>query len=62
MDFAEIIKKVTAGDIPSWGMGGGGIVLLLVVMRMAKGFAKIFCLLLALALLAGAAWWYLHQH
>jgi hypothetical protein len=44
-NLREIIDKVTSGDIPTGAMGGAGIVMLL----------------LALAALAGAAWWHFHN-
>jgi hypothetical protein len=57
----EIIDKVTSGDIPTGAMGGAGIVLLLLAFKAAKGFLKMILVVLALAALAGAVWWHLHN-
>jgi len=57
----DLIEKITSGGIPKWAMGGAGIVLLLIAMKTAKGFFKFVFVMLALALLAGAAWWHFHK-
>lgn len=57
----DIIDKVTSGNIPAWAIGGAGIVLLLIVLKTAKGFMKVVFVVLALALLAGAVWWHIHK-
>lgn len=62
MNLDEIIKQVTSGEIPTGALGGGGIVVLLIALKAAKGFLKIIFLLAALALLAGAVWWHFHKH
>ena len=62
MNLDEVIKKLTAGEIPTGAMGGGGIVVLLVAFKAAKGIVKFIFILAALALLAGAAWWHFHKH
>ena len=61
MHLDEIIKKVASGGIPAWAMVGAGIVLLLIAMKVAKGFLKFVCVVLALAALAGAVWWCFHK-
>ncbi|TAL03384.1 MAG: hypothetical protein EPO07_06285 [Verrucomicrobia bacterium] len=62
MSLDELIKQATSGEIPTGAMGGGGIIALLIALKMAKGFFKIIFILAALALLAGAAWWHFHKH
>jgi hypothetical protein len=57
----EFIDKVTSGDIPTGAMGGAGIVLLLLALKAAKGFLKMILVVFALAALAGAVWWHLHN-
>ena len=61
MNFDDILKKLTSGEIPAWALGVGGIILLLLAMKAAKGFLKTVFVLAALALLAGAVWWHFHQ-
>ncbi len=61
MNLEETIQKLTSGNFPAWGMGGSGIVLLLIVMKAARGLIKVVLIILALALLAGAVGWYLHK-
>lgn len=60
-DLREVIDKVTSGDIPTGAMGGAGIVLFLLALKAAKGFLKFVFVVLALAALAGAVWWHLHN-
>ena len=62
MNLDEIIKRITSGEIPTGAMVAGGIVVLLIALKAAKGFMKIIFLLTALALLAGAVWWHFHKH
>ncbi len=63
MNYDDIIKKLTSGEIPTGAMGGAGILVLLIAMKGVKGFFKFIFVLLALALLAGAVWWHFHhQH
>jgi hypothetical protein len=57
----ELLEKLTSGDIPTGAMGGGGIVLLLIALKVAKGFLKMILVVLALAAFAGAVWWHLHN-
>ena len=60
-NLREIIDKVTSGDIPTGAMGGGGIVLLLLALKVGKGLLKLVFVVLALAAFAGAVWWHLHN-
>lgn len=62
MSLDEIIKRVTSGELPTGAMGGGGIIVLLIALKTAKGFLKIVFILAALALFAGAAWWHFHRN
>jgi hypothetical protein len=61
MNFDEIIKKLSSGDMPTAGMAGVGILLLLVAWKVGKAVIKVIFFLLALALFAGAVWWHLHN-
>jgi uncharacterized membrane protein YebE (DUF533 family) len=61
MDYKEILKNLTSGEVPTGAMGGGGILLLLLAVKTAKGLRKAVFVLAALALLAGAVWWHFHQ-
>ena len=60
-NLREVIDKVTSGDAPAWVLGGAGIILFLLALKVAKGFLKFVFVVLALAALAGAAWWYFHK-
>ena len=60
-DLRQIIDKVTSGDAPVWVLGGAGIILFLLALKVAKGFLKFVFVVLALAALAGAAWWHFHS-
>lgn len=57
----DLMEKITSGDIPTGAMGGTGIVLLLLALKVAKGFLKMILVVLALAALAGAVWWHLYN-
>ncbi|MGD0350218.1 MAG: hypothetical protein ABSB84_07895 [Verrucomicrobiota bacterium] len=60
-NLREVIDKVTSGNAPVWVMGGAGIILFLLALKTAKGFLKFVFVVLALAALAGAGWWYFHK-
>ena len=60
-NLRETIDKFTSGHAPVWLLGGAGLILLLLALKVAKGFLKFIVSALALATLAGAVWWYLHN-
>lgn len=60
-NLREVIDKLTSGDAPAWVLGGAGIILFLLALKTAKGLLKFVFVLLALAALAGAGWWYFHK-
>jgi hypothetical protein len=60
-NLREIVDKVTSGDASVWVLGGAGIILLLLALKAAKGFLKFVFVVFALAALAGAVWWHLHN-
>lgn len=60
-NLREAIDKVTSGDAPVWVLGGAGIILFLLALKSAKGFLKFVFVVLALAALAGAGWWYFYK-
>jgi hypothetical protein len=60
-NLREVIDKVASGDAPAWALGGAGIILFLLALKAAKGFLKFVFVVLALAALAGAAWWHFHS-
>ena len=61
MNLDDVIKRLTSGEIPTGAMSVGGILVLLIAMKVAKGFLRFMFILTALALFAGAAWWHF-QH
>jgi hypothetical protein len=56
----DIIESLKANDIAPGSMGGLGIVLLLLALKVGKGTAKAGIVFGALALLAAAVWWHWH--
>ncbi len=62
MNWQSVLDKLTSGGIPAGAMVGGGIIVLLIALKAAKGVLKIIFILAAFALLIGAAWWHFHKH
>ena len=62
MTLDELTKRATSGEIPTGAMILGGVVVLLLALKAAKGLLKFMSILVALALFAGAAWWHFHKH
>jgi LPXTG-motif cell wall-anchored protein len=61
MDWNEIVDKLKSREVPSGAMAGAGILALLFAVKTGKGIFKIILVLAALALLAGAVWWYVYK-
>ena len=61
MNSDDVIKRLTSGEIPTGTMSVGGILVLLIAMKVLKGFLKFIFILAALVLFAGAAWWHFHH-
>lgn len=59
--LSDFIEKFTSGDLPAGTMLGVGVVLLLIALKVNKAIMKSVFVVLALAALAGAAWWYFHR-
>jgi hypothetical protein len=57
----DLMEKFTSGDLPAGTLLGVAVVLLLIAVKVTKGFGKAVLVVLALAALAGAAWWYFHR-
>lgn len=57
----DFFENFTSGDLPAGTMLGVGVVLLLIAVKVNKAFMKSVFVVLALAALAGAAWWYFHR-
>lgn len=57
----DFLEKMTASDLPAGALLGVAIVLLLIAVKVTKGFGKAVLVVLALAALAGAAWWYFQR-
>ena len=63
MNLDKIIDAIKSIDLPTGSLSGGGIVLLLLALMFSKGVFKVAFVLLAIGLIAGAAWWHFqHQH
>jgi len=61
MNFDALIKKATAGGVPTLVLAGVGILLLLITFRAGKTLLKFILFVVALALLAGAVWWHFQK-
>ena len=57
----DLLEKMTEGDLPAGAMLVTAIVLLLIAVKVAKGFMKNILAVLAVAALSGAVWWYFHK-
>jgi len=57
----NLIENFTSGDLPAGTMLGVGVVSLLIALKVNKAIMKSVFVVLALAALAGAAWWYFHE-
>lgn len=56
-----IVSQIKA--IPhAWALIAVGVVLLLITLKVGKFVMKLFLALIALTLIAGAVWWYMHRH
>jgi hypothetical protein len=61
MTLHEIIQKARASDIPTGGLGAGGLIFLILVFRRGKGIVRFFFLIIALLLFGAAVWWHLQR-
>ena len=59
--LGNIIDRISSGGLPAWALAGAGIVLFLLAVKMAKGLTRFLLVVLALAALAGAVWWLIHN-
>ena len=57
----DLLEKLTEGDLPAGAMLVTAIVLLLIAVKVTKGFMKSVLVVLALTALAGAVWWYYYK-
>ena len=54
------LEQLKTGDLPIWLLAVLGLVLLFIGYKVAKVLLKVLFILVALALIAGVIWWYLH--
>jgi hypothetical protein len=57
----DFFSNLSAHDLPTAGAVLVGIVLLFLVFRSGKSFAKVLLFLVAIGLFAGAYWWHTHK-
>jgi len=57
----DLLEKLTEGDLPAGAMLVTAVVLLLIAVKVTKGFMKSVLVVLALTTLAGAVWWYYYK-
>ena len=60
-NLREFFDKASTGHAPVWVLVGAGMILFLLALKVFKGFLKLMIFVLALAALAGAVAWYLHN-
>jgi vacuolar-type H+-ATPase subunit I/STV1 len=58
----DFIDKILSGNVSPWVLGVVGVLLLLIAMKLAKGFMKLIFVVFAVAALAGVVMWYVHKH
>jgi hypothetical protein len=58
----DFIDKLASGNIPAWLLVGAGILAILIALKVGKGLAKFALVLIVIAAMAGAGYWYLHRH
>ena len=59
----DLFEKLTSGDIPAIVMAAAGIVVLLLTLKVARGFTRMILVWVAIALFVGAGWWhFFHKH
>jgi len=61
-NIRDIFDQLTSGDHPVWALAGLGLLLLLLGLKVVKGIVRIAFVVLALAALVGAGWWFLRHH
>ena len=57
----DFFSHLSLRDLPAVGAVLVGIVLLLLVFKMARVFIRLLLFLIAIGLIAGACWWYQHK-
>jgi hypothetical protein len=57
----DFFSNLSQHDLPTGAAVLVGIVLLFLIFRTGKSFAKVLLFLIALGLFAGAYWWHTHQ-
>jgi hypothetical protein len=58
----DLFRKLTSGEIPTGILAAAGVILLLLTLKMNRGFMRMTGVWLGIALLAGAVWWHFHNH
>lgn len=56
----EILKWIT-DNVPSLGLGGGGILLAWIAIKSGKGVMRLVLMLVAVGAVVGAVLWYSHK-
>jgi len=60
MNLNQIHEKLTSGSVPDYFLGGLGIILVLLTLKLVKGWVKTILVVVGLVLL-GVVWWYSHH-
>ena len=60
MNLREIWSSISA-HWPEGGLGGGGLLLLIIALKLFKGMRRFVLVLISLGLLAGAVIWFIHN-
>ena len=59
--FQAIQEKITSIGWPALALGGAGILLVVIALKLGKGVLKLVLLLVAAGAVGGAIYWYLHR-
>ncbi len=57
----DFFNHLSTHDLPTGVAALAGIILLFLVFRTGKSFAKLLIFLIAIGLFAGAYWWHTHK-
>jgi len=56
-----ILEKLTSGELPAFELGGGGLLMLFLAFKLAKGSFRLILIVIALALLGAGIWWFMRH-
>ena len=57
-----ILEKLTSGELPAFELSGGGLIMLLLAFKLARGALRVVFIIIAVGLVAAGIWWYWQRH